>query len=307
MPVDAVPDDLWERIAPLLPPRPAPRHRHPGRLPVPDRTALAGKTRQRRDGQRQLAEHPALAGKRRWHTEVTSRPSRPTTSPGCGLRGRDQHRCAADDPDRSRESIRAPMASPKRGCSARQLRLHSPDGDPARRPVCTDTPAQPEPLSLCPAAMDGPRAPDRRTGGGVIVDTKRSTVLTGSRECRGLDRAADFPGETALQLCPWERHGNGRMEKGRESRSKTGARSSEFRPLICENGHHRARAGVITKVLVTLTKQGSAVRNRLRPPLQASDLRFYRKLGPESQPAASAFTAGERGFGAGSAVSGGCR
>jgi transposase len=39
---DLVPDDLWERIAPLLPPRPARRHRHPGRLPVPDRIALAG-------------------------------------------------------------------------------------------------------------------------------------------------------------------------------------------------------------------------------------------------------------------------
>lgn len=39
---DLVPDDLWERIAPLLPARPARRHRHPGRLPVSDRVALAG-------------------------------------------------------------------------------------------------------------------------------------------------------------------------------------------------------------------------------------------------------------------------
>ncbi len=39
---DLVPDDLWERVAPLLPPAPERRHRHPGRLRVPDRTALAG-------------------------------------------------------------------------------------------------------------------------------------------------------------------------------------------------------------------------------------------------------------------------
>ncbi|MGW2080573.1 IS5 family transposase [Streptomyces sp. NPDC001939] len=42
MPADPVPDDLWERIAPLLPPAPKRRSRHPGRLRVPDRTALAG-------------------------------------------------------------------------------------------------------------------------------------------------------------------------------------------------------------------------------------------------------------------------
>ncbi|SEB62818.1 Putative transposase of IS4/5 family [Streptomyces sp. 2131.1] len=39
---DLVPDDLWERVAPLLPPAPERRHRHPGRLRVPDRVALAG-------------------------------------------------------------------------------------------------------------------------------------------------------------------------------------------------------------------------------------------------------------------------
>ncbi|MFE2332157.1 IS5 family transposase [Streptomyces coelicoflavus] len=39
---DLVPDDLWERIAPLIPPRPARRHRFPGRKPVDNRTALAG-------------------------------------------------------------------------------------------------------------------------------------------------------------------------------------------------------------------------------------------------------------------------
>lgn len=39
---DLVPDDLWERVAPLLPPVPERRYRHPGRLRVPDRTALAG-------------------------------------------------------------------------------------------------------------------------------------------------------------------------------------------------------------------------------------------------------------------------
>ncbi|MFJ5614730.1 transposase [Micromonospora sp. NPDC093243] len=42
MSADIVPDDLWERIAPLLPAWPARRHRHPRRLPVPDRDALAG-------------------------------------------------------------------------------------------------------------------------------------------------------------------------------------------------------------------------------------------------------------------------
>ncbi|MCZ1075251.1 IS5 family transposase [Rhodococcus sp. A5(2022)] len=39
---DLVPDDLWERIAPLLPPRPARRTRFPGRKPVDDRAELAG-------------------------------------------------------------------------------------------------------------------------------------------------------------------------------------------------------------------------------------------------------------------------
>ncbi|MGW3669237.1 transposase [Streptomyces sp. NPDC005141] len=36
------PDELWDRIAPLLPARPVRRHGHPGRLPVPDRVALTG-------------------------------------------------------------------------------------------------------------------------------------------------------------------------------------------------------------------------------------------------------------------------
>ena len=39
---DLVPDDLWERVAPLLPPAPERRRCYPGRLPVPDRAALAG-------------------------------------------------------------------------------------------------------------------------------------------------------------------------------------------------------------------------------------------------------------------------
>jgi transposase len=39
---DLVPAEPWERIAPLLPVRPARRRRHPGLLPVPDRVALAG-------------------------------------------------------------------------------------------------------------------------------------------------------------------------------------------------------------------------------------------------------------------------
>ncbi|MCX4641977.1 MULTISPECIES: IS5 family transposase [unclassified Streptomyces] len=39
---DLVPDDLWERVAPLLPARAPRRHRYPGRLPVEDRAALRG-------------------------------------------------------------------------------------------------------------------------------------------------------------------------------------------------------------------------------------------------------------------------
>ncbi|MPY56742.1 hypothetical protein FNH08_05990 [Streptomyces spongiae] len=39
---DLVPDDLSERVAPLLPSAPERRRRHPGRLRVPDRAALAG-------------------------------------------------------------------------------------------------------------------------------------------------------------------------------------------------------------------------------------------------------------------------
>lgn len=42
MRADLVPDDLWERVAPLLPPAPERRRRHPGRLRVPDQAALAG-------------------------------------------------------------------------------------------------------------------------------------------------------------------------------------------------------------------------------------------------------------------------
>ncbi len=37
-----VPDGLWERIAPLLPPPKPRRHRYPGRRPIDDRAALAG-------------------------------------------------------------------------------------------------------------------------------------------------------------------------------------------------------------------------------------------------------------------------
>ena len=39
---ELVPDSLWQRVAPLLPARPARRYRHPGRKPVDDRIALAG-------------------------------------------------------------------------------------------------------------------------------------------------------------------------------------------------------------------------------------------------------------------------
>jgi transposase len=39
---DLVPDEWWERVTPLLPPTPERRRRHPGRLRVPGRTALAG-------------------------------------------------------------------------------------------------------------------------------------------------------------------------------------------------------------------------------------------------------------------------
>nr|WP_200430187.1 IS5 family transposase [Streptomyces sp. NE5-10] len=42
MPDGLVPDGLSERIAPLLPPWPPRRHRHPGRLPADDRAALRG-------------------------------------------------------------------------------------------------------------------------------------------------------------------------------------------------------------------------------------------------------------------------
>lgn len=37
-----MPDDLREWVAPLLPPRPPPRHRYPGRLPADDRAVLRG-------------------------------------------------------------------------------------------------------------------------------------------------------------------------------------------------------------------------------------------------------------------------
>ncbi len=39
MSADLVPDDLWERVAPLLPGRPR-WFRYPGRLPVDDRAAF---------------------------------------------------------------------------------------------------------------------------------------------------------------------------------------------------------------------------------------------------------------------------
>src|SRR3954463_10204900 len=39
---ELVPDGLWERTAPLLPPPKPRRYRHPGRRPVDDRAALAG-------------------------------------------------------------------------------------------------------------------------------------------------------------------------------------------------------------------------------------------------------------------------
>ncbi|MFJ4806851.1 IS5 family transposase [Streptomyces murinus] len=39
---DLVPDDLWDRVAPLLPPRQPRRWRFPGRLPADDRAALRG-------------------------------------------------------------------------------------------------------------------------------------------------------------------------------------------------------------------------------------------------------------------------
>jgi len=39
---DLVPEGLWERIAPPLPPPKPRRYRHPGRRPIADRAALAG-------------------------------------------------------------------------------------------------------------------------------------------------------------------------------------------------------------------------------------------------------------------------
>ena len=37
-----MPEGLWERVSPLLPPPKPRRHRYPGRRPVGDRAALAG-------------------------------------------------------------------------------------------------------------------------------------------------------------------------------------------------------------------------------------------------------------------------
>ncbi|GAB3216441.1 hypothetical protein GCM10027586_09530 [Kineococcus gypseus] len=39
---ELMPEGLWQRVQPLLPPRPPRRVRHPGRLPRDDRAALAG-------------------------------------------------------------------------------------------------------------------------------------------------------------------------------------------------------------------------------------------------------------------------
>jgi transposase len=39
---ELVPDGLWDRVAPLLRPRPLRRRRYPGRLPADDRAALRG-------------------------------------------------------------------------------------------------------------------------------------------------------------------------------------------------------------------------------------------------------------------------
>ncbi|MFF3467682.1 hypothetical protein [Streptomyces sp. NPDC002619] len=56
---------------------------------------------------------------------------------GCGLRGRIQRRCTADDPDRACESIRAPTLSPGSGCRARTPAATSASRRSARAP-CTD-------------------------------------------------------------------------------------------------------------------------------------------------------------------------
>ena len=39
---ELVPDGLWERVAPLLPPPKSRRYRYPGRRPIDDRAALGG-------------------------------------------------------------------------------------------------------------------------------------------------------------------------------------------------------------------------------------------------------------------------
>jgi transposase len=39
---ELVPDGLWERVEPLVPPPRPRRHRSPGRRPIGDRAALAG-------------------------------------------------------------------------------------------------------------------------------------------------------------------------------------------------------------------------------------------------------------------------
>lgn len=66
-----MPDGLWERIPPLLPPRPSRRHRYPGRLPTDDRAALRGivyvlrKNVSRRDVPAQRAGCSGVTARRR--------------------------------------------------------------------------------------------------------------------------------------------------------------------------------------------------------------------------------------------------
>ncbi|MFJ9950806.1 transposase [Kitasatospora sp. NPDC091207] len=65
MRADLVPDGLWERVAPLLPPAPEHRRRHPGRPRVPDRAALAGVMGVLRTG----VAHGSGPGEARWMAE----------------------------------------------------------------------------------------------------------------------------------------------------------------------------------------------------------------------------------------------
>lgn len=93
MRADLVPDDLWQRVAPLLPPAPEWRRCYPGRLRVPDRAALAGVMYVLRTGVawRDVpwtgrTSGPSKGGSRRSRSAGTSPPQAPASTRGPGLR-----------------------------------------------------------------------------------------------------------------------------------------------------------------------------------------------------------------------------